>query len=254
MSSRLIVGNWKMNGTLAEAEALCRALTQFTAEKAPKLKKSDVGIVICPPAHLWFKVKEWLAGSEVALGAQDCHAAEKGAYTGDISASMLKEAGGSFAIVGHSERRSNHWEDNITVSAKAKAALKTGITPIICVGETLAEREEGRAATLVSTQIEASIPQDAEPGSCWVAYEPVWAIGSGLTPNMDEIEEMHKTLVEMLMHRREWPHEQVGVLYGGSVKPGNAAEILQLPSVSGVLVGGASLNAKDFCNIIEAAL
>jgi len=242
---QLIAGNWKMNGTGAD-------LTEIEALK--KLLSSDVAacdVLICPPATLIARAAA-VAGP-IAIGGQDCHAKVSGAHTGDISAQMIKDAGGTAVIVGHSERRQDHGETDAIVSAKASAVLATGLTAIICVGETEAERMAGKALDVVAGQIAGSVPKDAPASTTAIAYEPVWAIGTGKTPTSPEIAQMHghiRTRLKALL-----PAEGAGlrILYGGSVKPANAVEILGLPDVGGALVGGASLKAADFISIIRAS-
>lgn len=226
----LVAGNWKMNGdgaSLPEIEAMA--------------SRGDVGadLWIAPPATLIHRAAS-LAGT-VVVGAQDCHPAESGAHTGDLSASMLREAGARFVIVGHSERRRDHAEDDALVRAKAEAALAAGLTPVVCVGETEDEREAGRALEVVRGQLDGSVPE----GEVVVAYEPVWAIGTGRVPGVEQIGEMHAAI-------RERVGQGVRLLYGGSVKPANAAEIAAVAEVDGALVGGASLRADDLCAIAGA--
>lgn len=238
MPGPYIIGNWKMHGTRAQAVALVEAVAKHVdRRKSPK-------VVICPPFTLLAQVLEGLEGP-LRLGAQDCHAAGEGAFTGDISAAMLKDAGCDYVIVGHSERRAGHGEGNDLVRAKAAAALDVGLTPIICVGETLEQRQSGQADAVVSAQLAGSLPKGAKASQFLLAYEPVWAIGSGLAATASDIAEMHAQIGMIVPGCR--------VLYGGSVKPENAAEILALPGVDGVLVGGASLKAEQFCAIIDAA-
>lgn len=236
----LIVGNWKMFGRkadIAEIEALGRLLGG---------SPTDAETVICPPATLLAAAVDAARHAGVALGVQDCHTAASGAFTGDISAEMAADAGARFAIVGHSERRQGHNETSAIVRAKAEAAFRAGLVPIICIGETRAEREAGKTLDVLGQQIAESVPADAATPRFALAYEPVWAIGTGLTPTSAEIEEAHA-----FVRARTPP--SVSLLYGGSVKPGNAAEILKLRHVDGVLVGGASLKAADFFAIIQAA-
>jgi triosephosphate isomerase len=245
MNQPLIVGNWKMNGLaddLAEARAVADAL-------AAQADGARVGL--CPPVTLIARMAQALAGSRVQVGAQDCHAQAAGAFTGDISARMLADAGASLVIVGHSERRAGHGERDAEVAAKALAAAEAGLEPIICVGETLDERQAGRALDVVTGQVLGSVA-DALAGPVAVAYEPVWAIGTGLTPNLAEIEEMHAAIRQTLVGISE-PAARAPILYGGSVKPDNAHEILHAAEVGGALVGGASLKAADFLKIIAAA-
>lgn len=243
----LAAGNWKMNGTrtsLEEAEALMGRLTGFDAA---------CDVMLCPPATLIAAMADAMAGSVIQIGAQDCHTAVSGAHTGDISAAMLKDAGASACIVGHSERRADHGEDNATVKAKAEAAIAAGLTAIVCLGETLAEREAGHTLSVVHKQLSGSLPDGATGANTIIAYEPVWAIGSGLTPGEDQIAEVHLALRAGLsaIVGAEEAHD-VRILYGGSVKPGNARELMAIDNVDGALVGGASLKADDFFGIIEA--
>ena len=202
-------------------------------------------MLICPPATLLFLVAELLTDTPVALGAQDCHAKPSGAFTGDIAAPMLADAGCSYVIVGHSERRAGHREDDALVRAKAEAAVAAGLTPIVCLGETEAERDAGQALAVVERQLAGSLPAGAEAARLVVAYEPVWAIGTGRTPTASDIEAVHRHLRRKLAGRVAEP-ERVRLLYGGSVKKDNCAEILGLPEVNGALVGGASLKAEEF--------
>lgn len=231
----LIAGNWKMNGlaaSLAEIERL-----------GGKLSGSHTcDIVISPPATLIAAMAPIAAKHGLAVGGQDCHADSSGAHTGDISAEMLKDAGAAYVIVGHSERRTDHGETDAVAKAKATAALRAGLTPIVCVGETAAQRKAGRAEAIVGAQLEGSLPS----GDLVVAYEPVWAIGTGVTPTTGEVAAMHAFI-------RDQTGAKVRILYGGSVKPSNAKEILGVANVNGALVGGASLNADDFYAIISAA-
>ncbi|MEE2691590.1 MAG: triose-phosphate isomerase [Pseudomonadota bacterium] len=233
----LIAGNWKMNGlaaSLGEIDELLRLL----GGKPP----AAADVLVCPPATILAAAATRLGGSGVFAGGQDCHPDAGGAHTGDISAEMLKDAGAAFVIVGHSERRADHGETDALVNAKAGAARRAGLTPLICVGETRAEREAGKAEAVVGTQLDGSLPGS---GEMVVAYEPVWAIGTGLTPTTAEIAAMHGFI-------RNRVGSQVRILYGGSVKPSNAAEILAIDNVDGALVGGACLKAADFHAIIKA--
>ena len=237
---RLVAGNWKMNGLRSEALTLARAV----AERARQPHGCD--LLVCPPFTLLGAVGEALAGSGVALGGQDCHAVASGAFTGCISAEMLRDAGCSHAIVGHSERRHTCGETDADVRAKTAAAWRAGLVAVVCVGETRAEREAGNAVEIVSSQIAGSVPDGAAAENLIVAYEPVWAIGTGLTPTTADIADMHAAI------RRRIP-AGTRILYGGSVNPKNAAEILALSEVDGALVGGASLKAEDFWAIAQAA-
>lgn len=243
----LVAGNWKMNGLLASLAEIAALGSGYD----PDLK-SRVELAVCPPATLVGLAVEAAGRVGLKLGGQDCHTAASGAHTGDISAEMLKDAGASYVIVGHSERRADHGETNELVLAKAAAALRAGLTPIICVGETRAEREAGDALSVVGAQIEASLPADA-PGDIVVAYEPVWAIGTGLTPTPTDVAQMHEFARERIEKRLGGGKSgAVRILYGGSVKPANARELIGLPHVDGALVGGASLTAREFLAIADA--
>jgi triosephosphate isomerase len=242
---KLIAGNWKMNGladSLAEAEALSKALIQEPANGR---------VALCPPATLIERMMRELKGGPIEIGAQDCHAAPSGAFTGDVSAEMVRDAGAHLVILGHSERRSGHHETDADVAAKVAAAVRAGLEPIVCVGETLAQRQAGEAVEVVVRQTVQSLPPVLEGHRFALAYEPVWAIGSGLTPTLEEIEEIHIALRAAL--EMAFPGSGAPILYGGSVKPGNAAEILAAREVGGALVGGASLKASDFLPIVRAA-
>jgi triosephosphate isomerase (TIM) len=235
---QLIAGNWKMNGlaaSLAEIEALARAL-----------KSPVCDVLICPPATLVARAAVAAKGTPVAIGGQDCHAEISGAFTGDVSAEMLRDAGAGAVIVGHSERRQYHGESDAVVAAKARAAWRAGLLAIICIGETEAERDAGRAYDICSAQLKASVPPGATAANAVIAYEPVWAIGTGKTPTSSEIAQMHAHIKSALP-------APLRIIYGGSVKPSNAKEILALADVGGALVGGASLKASDFITIVEAA-
>lgn len=242
----LIAGNWKMNGlaaSLAEAQAVAAGLGATTAR-----------VAICPPSILIHRMASALAGGPVLVGGQDHHWDDAGAFTGDVSAEMLADAGASLVILGHSERRAGHGETDADVAAKVEAALRAGLRPVVCVGETLAEREAGWALGVVTGQVEDSLP-DALAGIAFaVAYEPVWAIGSGLTPTIAQIEEVHAAIRGVLVRRFGDTGMAAPILYGGSVKPANAQEILTAHEVGGALVGGASLKAADFLPIIRAAV
>jgi triosephosphate isomerase len=243
----LVAGNWKMNGLRAALAEIAETGVGYD----PGLR-ARVELVICPPATLLALAADCIGAPGPALGGQDCHPAARGAHTGDLSAAMLRDAGASFVIVGHSERRVDHGETDALVLAKARAALDAGLTPIICVGETRAEREDGRACEIVGAQIMASLPADA-PGSVVLAYEPVWAIGAGLTPTLAEVAQMHAFARETIESRLGGGKSAaVRILYGGSVKPENAAELLGVAHVDGALVGGASLRAADFLAIAGA--
>ena len=242
---KLIAGNWKMNG-LASSLAEIEALKGITGEAA-------CDIVVCPPLTLVEKAAERVGGSRIAIGAQDCHAQPSGAYTGDVSAEMLAEIGARFVILGHSERRSAYRETDAAVAAKAAAVHGAGLVSIICVGETREERDEGRAIEVVCAQLEASIPNTATSSNTVIAYEPVWAIGTGLVPTLEQIEEMHSSIRQALEKRLGENGLGVRILYGGSVKASNAKAIFGVSNVDGALVGGASLKASEFAGIITAA-
>jgi triosephosphate isomerase len=243
---RVFAGNWKMHGlraALSEIRTLDRAFAQ-----APPLDT----ILVCPPTTLIAEAAKAVQESRIAVGGQDCHAQSSGAFTGDVSAEMLRDAGATWVIVGHSERRQRHGETDAMVAEKAKAARRAGLTPIICVGESEQDRDAGRALSVVSAQLGASVAPGLSGGDFVVAYEPVWAIGTGRTPKPADIAEMHDALRKLLAKRfRE--SEPARLLYGGSVKPENAAEILAVPNVDGALIGGASLKASDFLAIVQAA-
>lgn len=242
----LIAGNWKMNGRRASGVALA-------SEIARRAFDAGVGceIAICPPAPLLAPVGEALAGGPVALGAQDCHFEPDGAHTGDISAAMLADCGCRYVILGHSERRTGHGETDALVRAKATAAHKAGLATIICIGETAAERDGAATLAVVGRQLAGSVPEGASAANTVIAYEPVWAIGSGRTPTEAQVGEVHRHLrAELGRLMRDAP--AVRLLYGGSVKPGNAAALLSVPDVDGALVGGASLEADGFWAIVTA--
>ncbi len=240
MRRKLIAGNWKMNGLLGSGRGLAGDLVARLADQAPACD-----FLVCPPFQLLLPVAEALAGSPVRLGAQDCHPAEKGAHTGDVSAAMLADVGCSHVIVGHSERRSDHGETDDLVRAKAEAALGAGLVAIVCIGETEAERQAGRHLDVAAAQIAGSVP--TADGEIVVAYEPVWAIGSGRTPTSEEVGEVHAHIRALLRDRLDGERgEAVRVLYGGSVKASNAKDLLAIADVDGALVGGASLDAEQF--------
>jgi triosephosphate isomerase len=243
----LLAGNWKMNGlkaSLAEIRALRRGLTD---------ESSRMDVLICPPATLINDAVKAAEGSPVAVGGQDCHALASGAYTGDISAEMLRDAGATAVIIGHSERRQYHGETNLIVAGKAKAAHRAGLTAIVCVGESDKERDAGHAVAVVTQQLKASIPPELDGKDLAIAYEPIWAIGTGKTPQTGDIAQMHEAIRAALKERFGKGSETLRILYGGSVKPDNASEILKITNVDGALIGGASLKAADFLAIIRAA-
>jgi len=241
-----IVGNWKMHGTPELARSLVSAVSGQSFSP-------NTHIVICPPATLLATVAPHRIASRVAVGGQDCSAEAEGAFTGDISAGMLKEAGCDYVIVGHSERRQYHSESDDLVQKKATRAMTAGLIPIICVGETAAQRQAGKANAVVGAQVKESLPESAGEDNFMLAYEPVWAIGSGKTPAPEDIRAMHAHVIAVAAEKTGLSGSQITVLYGGSVKAANAAEILAVPGVSGVLVGGASLKADEFCAIAAAA-
>jgi triosephosphate isomerase (TIM) len=232
---KLIAGNWKMNGlkaAVAELDALLAAPVPAGCE-----------LLVCPPATLVASFARRANGSPVQVGGQDCHWLAAGAHTGDISADMLADAGASHIIVGHSERRADHGETDSVVRRKAEAVARAGLVPILCIGETLDERDAGRTLEVIARQLDGSVPQVPE---LVIAYEPVWAIGTGRTPTTEQVAEVHAAIAARM-------GPSVRILYGGSVKPGNAAELLHVPHVHGALVGGASLKAADFLGIAAAA-
>ena len=246
----LIAGNWKMNGLRGDGLALASALVQrMKAETGPAFD-----MVVCPPFTLIAGVGAAVAGSAIALGGQDCHGDEKGAHTGDTSAAMLADLGCAFVIVGHSERRTDHAETDAQVKVKAEAALAAGLTPIVCIGETASQRDAGDTMQVVRGQLAGSLPEGASAANTVIAYEPVWAIGTGRTPTTGEVQEVHALIRGELAARLGGGEGGAGglrILYGGSVKPANAGELMALPDVDGGLIGGASLNADDFWAIAE---
>jgi triosephosphate isomerase len=242
---KLAAGNWKMNGltaALAEATALAAAHPALGCD-----------VLLCPPATLLAAMADALAGSAVKVGAQDCHQNASGAHTGDLSAELLADAGAAAVIVGHSERRAEHGESDAAIAGKAEAAWRAGMIAIICCGETEAQRDAGDALSVIAAQIAGSVPGGATAATTVVAYEPVWAIGTGRTPTLEQIAEVHDALRAQLVARFGAEGDGMRLLYGGSVKPGNAAEIFAVSNVDGGLVGGASLKAVDFGGIVAAA-
>ncbi len=244
----LIAGNWKMNGLRADSAALIEALKARAAGSAP-----GCDVLVCPPAILIADVIAAAKGSPLAVGGQDCHAEDKGAFTGDVAASMLADFGCSHVIVGHSERRRDHGENDALVAAKAAAAHRAGLVAIVCLGESAEEREQGRAAAVVSGQLAGSLPPSANAANTVVAYEPIWAIGTGNTATPGDVAEIHDVLRAELVSILDSEGQGVRLLYGGSVNAGNAHELLRVPHVNGALVGGASLKPDDFWTIVEAA-
>jgi triosephosphate isomerase len=245
--AKLIAGNWKMNGLRGDGVALARRIAEWARAERP-----HAGLALFPPATLLLPIAEALAGTEVALGGQDCHTAAKGAHTGDLSAAMFADLGCRYVIVGHSERRQNHGETDELVAAKAKAAQQSRLSAIICVGETEAERDRGEAVAVVERQLAGSIPAKSEAENTVIAYEPVWAIGTGKTASAADVAEMHAAIRRHL-EAHVAGGDKVRILYGGSVKPDNAAELFQVENVDGALVGGASLDSNAFIAIAKAA-
>ena len=241
----LIAGNWKMNG-LTEALGEARQLAKLLADMP-----CNARVALCPPHTLVSRMAMTLDGSSVEVGGQDCHAQVKGAFTGDVSAEMLADAGARLVIVAHSERRAGYGETVQVAATKVRAALRAGLEPIVCVGETLEEREAGRTLKVVGGQVEGSLPEQLRGRPFAVAYEPVWAIGTGHTPTLEQIEEVHRAIRGLLAQRFGEDGRKVPILYGGSVNPKNAAEILKVPDVGGALVGGASLRCADFLEIVR---
>ncbi len=246
VSRPLIAGNWKMNGQDGEGLVLAEHLAKRAKAAAP-----PCDLLVCPPATLIWRVAQILSGTPIAVGGQDCHPEPKGAHTGDVSAAMLRDAGAGFVIVGHSERRTNHGEGDSLVRAKAEAVHGAGLKAIICIGETGVERDGGETLDVLTRQLQGSVPQGASAADSVIAYEPVWAIGTGRTPTIDEISEAHdhisRTLGDGLAGGAD-----ILILYGGSVNPANARDILKVNQVGGALVGGASLKADDFWSICES--
>jgi triosephosphate isomerase len=242
----LVAGNWKMNGLAASLEEARSVAAALAAERSP------AEVALCPPATLIAQMACALKGTAVLVGGQDCRAEAGGAFTGDVSAEQLRDAGATLVILGHSERRAGHGETDEVVAAKVAGALRAGLRPIVCVGETLEEREAGWAIAVVTGQVEDSLPAALADQPFAVAYEPVWAIGSGLTPTIEQIEEVHTAIRGVLVRRFGEAGKAAPILYGGSVKPANADEILHAAEVGGALVGGASLKSADFIPIIRA--
>jgi triosephosphate isomerase (TIM) len=243
----LVAGNWKMNGLMAgvaELEAIASGIAGGDSGR--------VEILVCPPFTLIARFAAVAAGQHIEIGAQDCHAKPSGAHTGDISAEMLRDCGARYVIVGHSERRTDHGETDADVKAKAEAALRAGLTAIVCIGETRAERESGKALDVVDIQLAGSLPSGATSANVVIAYEPVWAIGTGLTPTTGDIKQVHDFIRAKLVAALGQDGHGVRILYGGSCKPSNAVELMGVDNVDGALVGGASLKAVDFLGIAAA--
>lgn len=245
MRRKLAAGNWKMNGTTA---ALCEAENLAKTYTSP-----SVDLLICPPATLLSRLSDTLSNSPIATGGQDCHAATSGAHTGDVSAEMLKDAGATYVILGHSERRETYDEESEDVRAKARTAMENGLTAVVCLGESLAQREANNTLDIIGGQLAGSVPDGANGANLVIAYEPVWAIGTGLVPTLEQIAEVHAFIRARLIRRfGEESGNAIRILYGGSVKASNAQEIFSVADVDGALVGGASLKAADFAGIIDA--
>ena len=248
MARPLIAGNWKMNGTsqsLGVAEEVISGLEAYA---------DGADCLICPPTTLLAQMSRIATGSRLLTGGQDCHAEPSGAHTGDVAAEMIADAGGQYVIIGHSERRSDHGETSETVAAKAEAAFRAGVVPIICVGETLVQREAGDTIGVIADQLARSIPDSAAGEAFVVAYEPVWAIGTGHVAAPAQVDEVHNDIRRRLAERFEGHGSSRPILYGGSMKPDNAAELLSLENVNGGLIGGASLKAADFLAIYAACV
>ena len=243
---KLVAGNWKMNGnkaSLAEIRGMIAAAASLP---------NSVQLAICPPATLAGLASELILGTGLALGGQDCHGEPIGAFTGDLSAEMWADLGASYVIVGHSERRQFHGETDASVAAKASGAMRAGLAPIICLGESLEERQAGRTLEVMARQLAGSVPEAAANARFVVAYEPIWAIGTGLTPTLHQVGEVHAALRSGLRQRFAAAGEATQLLYGGSVKPENARDLMHVGDVDGALVGGASLKSKDFLAIAHA--
>ena len=244
----LVAGNWKMNALRADGLALVRDLVARVAGAGTL----SCDVLVCPPATMLSEIGTALKDSAVLLGAQNCHAAAGGAHTGDISAEMLADAGCAYVIVGHSERRTEHGESDSGVRAKAEAAHRAGLTAIVCIGETDAQRNAGETLGVVTRQLAGSLPEGARPSNTVIAYEPVWAIGSGRTPTGEEVAELHAHVRAALGRRLGAAAAGLRILYGGSVTAANAVELLRAENVDGALGGGASLEAEDFWRIIQS--
>lgn len=244
MRRKLAAGNWKMNGSIPGLDMIGKLTLKYP--------ECPCDLLICPPAPLLAPALQNAAGSPIEIGAQDCHAEEKGAHTGDHSAAMIAGIGATYVIVGHSERREAYRETDAQVAAKAKAAQTAGLTAIVCIGESLEQREAGEALDVIKTQLKGSVPDGSAGKTLVVAYEPIWAIGTGKIPSMAQIADVHALMRTELQARFGEDADTMRLLYGGSVKPNNAAEIFALENVDGALVGGASLTEEDFSPIIQA--
>lgn len=253
----LIAGNWKMNGFKKDGQALAKGVAKDMRKhtKKAKGKKAPFELLVCPPYTLLPLVAAEIKGSGVALGAQDCHAAEKGAHTGDISPQMLKDLGCKYVILGHSERRADHKERDIVVKAKAGAAIAAGLIAIVCIGETLEQRDKGQTLAVNRRQLKGSLPDGATAKTTVIAYEPVWAIGTGRTATPDQAQEVHALIrAELVKALGEDEGGKVCILYGGSMNPKNAKELMAQPDVDGGLIGGASLQVDDFWAVAQGCL
>lgn len=243
----MIAGNWKMNCLQKDGTELAKNIANNV-----KKNKYNCDFLVCPPFTLLSNTKKALRGSKVSLGGQDAHFAEKGAHTGDISPQMLKDVGCEYVILGHSERRTNHKESSSMVAKKAEAAYNNGLKTIICVGETLEQRDQGKTIDVCSNQVKKSLPKQATASNTIIAYEPVWAIGTGKTPTSKDVEEVHASIRKVVAEKfGNRTANNMRILYGGSVKPSNAKEFLSLPDVDGALIGGASLKSDDFLAIAK---
>ncbi len=246
----LIAGNWKMNGLLEDGIALAKGV----AQEVKKAARKDCEFLVCPPFTLLTSAKKAIKGSRLMLGAQDCSFADKGAHTGDISPVMLKDLGCQYVILGHSERRTDHHETNELVAKKAEAAINAGLKVIICIGETEAERDAGKTIAVCTDQIMGSVPAISTHQNTVIAYEPVWAIGTGKTPTTQDVQDVHFAIRKVVAKKLGRANaNKMRLLYGGSMKPSNAKELLSLPDVDGGLIGGASLKVEDFMAIGEAS-
>jgi len=244
----LVAGNWKMNGTSASLAEVDR-LKAHLEGAGPACD-----VMICPPFTLLFPMNDALGSSDIAIGGQDCHPAVSGAHTGDISAEMLADAGASAVIVGHSERRADHGETSELVAEKAAAGHRAGLVAIICIGETIQEREAGKTLDVISEQLKGSVPEGANAANTIIAYEPVWAIGTGKTATPEQAQDMHAFIRNLIEKQFDAPTaSKICILYGGSVKPSNSAKLLMQKDIDGALVGGASLSGQDFIDIVRAA-
>lgn len=243
----LVAGNWKMNGFRRSLEELSEMANGYDIAMRNRLD-----MLVCVPSTLLLTAAQMSVGSQVAIGGQDCHFNQVGAHTGDISAEMISDCGGTAVIVGHSERRADHGETDAIVKSKGEAGLRGGLSVIVCIGETEQERQSGETLSVLKRQLEGSLPDSADGDQLCVAYEPVWAIGTGLVPSPDDVAEAHAFIRETLIAHYGQAGQSVRILYGGSVKPGNAVELMGILNVDGALVGGASLKASDFLGICAA--